>query len=458
MFISRESFIEEVARHINDNSAALFLGAGVSASTGLPSWAEILKPLAKKLEIEITPDTDLYQIAQFYNNKYKRNEIVREYEKRIGVVSEESEYLLAAINLGFREIWTTNYDRVIEACLEKRKISPKIVNSDHNINALSSDGVHILKLNGDIGDPANMVITKEDLEKYPATHELMLTFLKKELVSKSFLFLGYSFSDSLILSNLASIKNCLGDSCTTHYTILEKDNKNEYFIDDLCNRYNIQALLIDSRDDFPQILKDIKSKCTERRIFISGSFDSLPSIEDDFADKLCYSLVEQLYENDFIIASGMGRKLGNYLAGHAYAYLTQTNPFDIERKLLLRPFYEKMEEYNKSNHRYSMISECNICLFLFGKSPSTDNKILTSKGVIEEFEIASKLNKAIIPLPTTKYAAKEIYDKVFNNKINYPYLEPYWNSLSSSTDPKELSSIVINICDDYLKYQNQALW
>ena len=85
MYISRESFVEEVARHINDNTAALFMGAGVSASTGLPSWREILNPLAEKLGIIITPDADLYQIAQFYNNKYKRNEIVKEYEKRIGV-------------------------------------------------------------------------------------------------------------------------------------------------------------------------------------------------------------------------------------------------------------------------------------------------------------------------------------------------------------------------------------
>ncbi|MBQ2654854.1 MAG: SIR2 family protein [Methanobrevibacter sp.] len=456
MYISRESFVEEVARHINDNTAALFMGAGVSASTGLPSWREILNPLAEKLGIIITPDADLYQIAQFYNNKYKRNEIVKEYEKRIGVVNEESEYLLAALDLGFREIWTTNYDRAIETCLGKRNIAPKIVNSDHNINALSSGGVHIFKLNGDIGDPANMVITKEDLEKYPLTHELMLTFLKRELVSKSFIFLGYSFSDSLILGNLASIKNCLGDSCTTHYTILEKDNKSNYFIDDLCNRYNIQALLVDSRDEFPLILKEIKSKCTERRVFISGSFDSLPSIEDDFADNLCGSLVEQLYKNNYVIASGMGRKIGNYLAGHAYAYLAQTNPFDMEQKLLLRPFYEKMGDNNKSNHRYNMISECNICLFMFGKSPSIGGKTLISKGVKEEFEIATKLNKAIIPLPTTKYAAKEIYDYVLINKINYPYLEPYLDKLNSLMDPKALSSVVVKICNDYLRWQNRA--
>lgn len=456
MLISRESFIEEVANHINDNTAALFMGAGVSASTGLPSWVDILRPLAEKMEIELTPNADLYQIAQFYNNKYKRNEIVKEFEKRIGIVNQESNYLTAAIELGFREIWTTNYDRVIETCLEKRNIVPKVISSDSSINALSGGGVHIYKLNGDIGDPANMVITKEDYEKYPMSHELMLTFLKKELVSKSFLFLGYSFSDSLILSNIAAIKNCLGNSCTVHYTILEKDSKNKYFIDDLCNRYNIQALLVDSRDEYPLILREIKSKCTERRVFISGSFDSLPPAEDDFADSLCDAIVTQLYKNDFVIASGMGRKIGNYLAGHAYAYLSQTNPFDMEHKLLLRPFYEKMGANNKSNHRYNMISDCNICLFMFGKSPSVDERIAISDGVKEEFEIAQKLNKAIIPLPTTKYAAKEIYDNVLMNKTKYPYLEPYLDSLKSLTDPKTLSYTVIKICNDYLRWQNRA--
>lgn len=454
--MNRDLFVNDVSKHINENSAALFMGAGISASTGLPSWLEILKPLAYKLGVTISPETDLYQIAQFYNNRFKRNEIIREYEKQIDVITKESDYLNSAIDLGFREIWTTNYDRVIEQCLQRRKITPKVVNSDHNLNNITNEGVHIYKMNGDITNPEDMVITKSDLEKYPVSHELMLTFLKKELVSKSFLFLGYSFSDSLILSILASIRNCLGESCTVHYTILEKNSASEFFIEDLYERYNIQALLIDSREEFPVVLKEIKEKCTEKRVFISGSFDSLPITDDEFADQLCVNLVEQLYSKEYTIASGMGRKIGNYLSGHAYEYLYTTNPYDMGKKLLMWPFYEKMNSIGKSKHRNEMISNCNMCVFMFGKSLMPDGSSAISKGVLEEFDIAKRLNKAIIPLPTTQYAAEVIFQNIKENIILFPYLEPYISVLSSSRDPKELASIVVRICDDYLSWQHRA--
>ena len=284
----------------------------------------------------------------------------------------------------------------------------------------------------------------------------MLTFLKKELVAKSFLFLGYSFSDTLILNNLAMIKNCLSDSCTVHYAIFEKGEKSTYFVDDLFNRYNIQVLLVDSKSDYPVVLKEIREKCIERRVFISGSFDVLPPSEDDFANELCASLAESLYKNDYSIVSGMGRKLGNYLAGHAYSYLSKECIYDIERKLLMRPFYEKMSPEEKTEHRINMISESNICIFMFGKSPSDDGTVVISNGVREEFEIAKKHNKAIIPLPTTKYTSEKIFDDVSKHIVCFPYLEPYISDLKNSITPQALSSVVVKICDDYLRWRNQA--
>ena len=93
-----------------------------------------------------------------------------------------------------------------------------------DLNNFTDGGVHIFKMNGDITNPHNMIVSKSDLEKYEVSHQLMLTFLKRELVSKSFLFLGYSFTDSLVLNSLSTIKNCLQDACNIHYTILKNEH------------------------------------------------------------------------------------------------------------------------------------------------------------------------------------------------------------------------------------------
>ena len=75
-------------------------------------------------------------------------------------------------------------------------------------------------MNGDISDPVNMILTKNDYEHYLKKHPLFLTFLKKELVSNTFLFIGYSFSDALVLDCLSSISEFLGDVVGYHYAIM----------------------------------------------------------------------------------------------------------------------------------------------------------------------------------------------------------------------------------------------
>ena len=227
--IRKKNFVEKVAYAINNNEIALFVAAGLSASTGQKNWAQMLTPCANALELEINENTDLYMIAQYYENEYGKPDLIHMFEKNINQINNNSSYLNSVLNLGFREIWTTNYDTVIEDNLKKRGIISKVIHNDMDLNNFTDGGVHIFKMNGDITNPHNMVVSKSDLEKYAVSHQLMLTFFKRELVSKSFLFLGYSFTDSLVLNSLSTIKNCLQDACNIHYTIL-KNEHSKYFV------------------------------------------------------------------------------------------------------------------------------------------------------------------------------------------------------------------------------------
>lgn len=448
--ISKKNFVDKVATSINNNEAALFVAAGLSASTGLTDWTNLLRSCADELGITINKDSNLYMIAQYYENEYGKTELIRKFENSINRINSQSDYLNAILDLGFREIWTTNYDTLIEDNLKRKNITPKVIHNDMDLNNFTDGGVHIYKMNGDITNPNNMVMSKSDLENYSITHQLMLTFFKRELISKSFVFLGYSFTDSLVLDALATIKSCLLDSCNIHYTIIRNKHSKyfDYFIQDLWKRYNIKALLVDEYSDIPNIIHSIKERTKERKVFISGSFDSLPHGEDDFADKLCNALVNSLYNDHFIISTGMGRKVGNYIAGHAFEYLSKYDIYDIEKYLLMRPFFEKMDIHDKTIHRKKMIEECKHAIFIFGKSPSKTGEIINSKGVFEEYQIAKALNKKIIAIPTTGYVAKEIFNEQKNNIIQYPYLEMYIKVLETETNPDKISEIVTEILND----------
>ena len=81
---------------------------------------------------------------------------------------------------------------------------------------------------------------------------LFLTFLKRELITNTFIFVGYSFNDKIILSVLSDINACLGDSANTHYAIIKNEHTKEFdmFINDLYKRYHIQTHLV---EDYPEI-------------------------------------------------------------------------------------------------------------------------------------------------------------------------------------------------------------
>ena len=451
--IGKKTFVEKVANAINNNEIALFVAAGLSASTGQKNWAQMLTPCANALELEINENSDLYMIAQYYENEYGKTDLIHMFEKSINKINNNSSYLNSVLDLGFREIWTTNYDTVIEDNLKKREIISKVIHNDMDLNNFTEGGVHIFKMNGDITNPHNMVVSKSDLEEYSVSHQLMLTFFKRELVSKSFLFLGYSFTDSLVLNSLSMIKNCLQNACNTHYTILKNEHSKyfDYFVQDLWKRYNIKALIVEKYDEIPEIIELINKKVKARKIFVSGSFDALPYEQDEFADALCNALVQNLYNNDYIILTGMGRKIGNYLAGHAFEYLAQKHFFSIEKKLIMRPFFEKMNFNDKTRHRNKMIEDCQHAIFLFGKSPSDPETVINSQGVMEEYKIAKQLKKNIISIPTTGYTAKQIFNEQKSNLVKYPYLEEYIDQLEHEYNPEKISHIIVNILQDCIE-------
>lgn len=106
---------------------------------------------------------------------------------------------------------------------------------------------------------------------------------------------------------------------------------------------------------------------------------------------------------------------------------------------------------DKTRHRNKMIEDCQYAIFLFGKSSSSPDIVINSQGVMEEYKIAKQLKKNIISIPTTGYAAKQIFNEQKNNIVEYPYLENYIDQLEHEDIPEKISHLIINILQDCVK-------
>ena len=68
-----EVFVKDFLREIREDNAAIFAGAGLSASAGFVNWRDLLRPIADELRLDIDKESDLVAVAQYHCNENAGN-------------------------------------------------------------------------------------------------------------------------------------------------------------------------------------------------------------------------------------------------------------------------------------------------------------------------------------------------------------------------------------------------
>ena len=451
MSIEKEHFLKQFSQQALDERISLFLGAGGSCDVGYPNWADLFKPFAKELGTPLNESTDYYKLAQYYSNNFGSAELRKRINERINRNKYESPLLEELIDIGFSNIWTTNFDNAVELNYQKREILTNKVFRDSDFSNIDiNKRINIFKMNGDVTNLEGIVSTQSDYEQYKDSHRIMLMFFKRELISSTFLFIGYSFTDHLVLECLSEITRYLGYSSNYHYTIMKNDPKNPYFkhyVDDLERRYHIRVLLVDDYKNIPIILKELNERIRRKRVFISGAFYSLAPEVEEFSHSLSRNLTATLLDNDYRIINGIGRRFGTHLIGYANEFLAKQGVKDIEKYLIIKPFVgnKKSSMKDKKKSRESVIRQCGAAIFVFGEVDRNSTNIYS--GVLEEFEIACKQHKMVIPIAYPGMISEEIWKKVKCEITQYPYLEKSIDSLTYEQSPEHISDVIVHILD-----------
>lgn len=342
MPIGRAQFIAQFEKQALDSRISLFLGAGGSCDVGYPNWADLFAPLAQELQISTSESTDYYQLAQYYVNNFGSAALRQKINERINRNHYQSELLSELLNVGFNNIWTTNFDNALEMNYQQRGILTNKVFKDPDFSNVDLyKRINIFKMNGDVSNLDGIVATQSDFEAYTDSHRVMLMFFKRELISNTFLFIGYSFTDHLVLDCLSEITRYLGESSNYHYTIMKNDKKDpyfKYFVEDLEKRYHIRVLLVDKYEEIPAVLADLNDRIRCKKVFFSGAFSAYNQSIEEYSHGFSRHVASSVLAADYRIVNGIGRRFGTHLIGYATEYLAKEGIKDIERHLIIRPF------------------------------------------------------------------------------------------------------------------------
>lgn len=476
MAISRETLIRKYTQAIRERNAGIFAGAGLSRASGYVDWKNLLRPLAKEVGLDIEKEKDFLSVAQYYRNESGtrasvNQEILNSFNAEVG----ENENIDIIARLPISTYWTTNYDKLIENELGKKNRKADVkMDSDQLATVLMDRDAVVYKMHGDADHPSHAVLTKDDYVLYDQKRPLFKTILRGDLISKRLLFIGFSFEDPNLDYVLGQIHALLDENVAEHYCFFRRIQKSDYSNDedygyekarqelrakDLA-RYGIQTVFVDNYSEITEILRDIESAVKRNNVFISGSADDYTGWGKDKAEELAWKVAESLVENNFKVTSGFGLGIGSSVINGALAEIYRSKYKHIDEYLCLRPFPQGIKDAAErqnvfTQYRKDMILDTGVAIFMFGnkKDPTNPSKIINAPGCWEEFLIARDNKNIIIPIGSTGFMAKEIFDEIKANIDDYKYLEKYMDSLEAEDDVNKLAEIVIAI----VKEQRMAL-
>jgi hypothetical protein len=431
MSATLQHFLRRYVAAVRGGDAALFIGAGLSMPVGFLDWKGLLQECADELQLDLRREHDLVAVAQYYLNakggeRGDLTSILRTEFDRLSVPSENHEIIA---RLPIRTVWTTNYDTVIERAYDAAHRSVDVKRRDQDIPVVrQKSDARLYKMHGDVSEPFEMVICKEDYERYPVKHQLFQSALEVDLLSKTFLFLGFGFTDPNLDYILDHVRTLLDHDKREHYTIMRQARLSWHFpkseaeaqleyeqrrqslrIRDL-QRYGIEAILVQSFAEVTRVLRMIEQVYKRHCVFISGSAHQFGSFTEERLRDLCMQLGERLMRKDYQLITGLGLNVGDTVLKGALVELYRAGKSPSEERLTLRPFPRQLpvnvseQEFNRQ-YRSDMITRCGAAIFIAGTSRTSP----VSRGVMQEFRLACELGKTVIPVGVTGFAAREIW-------------------------------------------------
>ncbi len=241
--ISEVAFAELV-RLLNAGRLVPFVGAGVSAASGMPSWLDLVGALARQLDTDIHEDPTY--LAQYYENEFGRPRLEEEVQRALGHRYTSLDIQRSIARWPVDIIVTSNFDALLErACDQESRAYTTFCMSEHLYRWSACSGLKLFKIHGDLA--SSFVLTEQDFQTYEVEQGPSFHLLSSLLATRPFLFIGCSLRDPNFRRVFHRARTVLSRRGQTlhHYCLLPA--KNEYETS-MWRQFGINVLSIDESD------------------------------------------------------------------------------------------------------------------------------------------------------------------------------------------------------------------
>lgn len=185
----------------------LFIGAGIgdhlkdSNNNPAPNGPTLAKELADNFSIDSGGKYKLAKISKIVELRKGRPELLAFLRKRLSGLTPDSIFLWLC-SLRWKAIYTTNYDRSIQRAYDLTKDppqNPKTITATSEIVPFDERfDVPIYHLHGALfeSESPQIIITEDDYVSFKERRRMLFELLKKEFITSTILYIGYSNQDN----------------------------------------------------------------------------------------------------------------------------------------------------------------------------------------------------------------------------------------------------------------------
>lgn len=216
-----KQYIEELVQSLVNGHASVLVGAGFSKNAEpvnemtkgkMPDWTQLSDVFCQKLGITekkqyLNPLTIAQEVEVLYGRPFLDNLIKDQMQNDF---YKPSDIHVNLMKLPWADVFTTNYDTLLErACLQVTERRYRVV-ADQNDLLYSSGEPRIIKLHGSFPSNGPFIITEEDFRTYPFDHAPFVNTVQQSLLENTFYLMGFSGDDPNFLKWIGWIHDNLG--------------------------------------------------------------------------------------------------------------------------------------------------------------------------------------------------------------------------------------------------------
>lgn len=258
--------LADLTKRINPSNTVLFFGAGSSLPSGAPSVSRLIELFSSKFSLA-SEGYSLSEITSLAEQKRSRKEMI----ECLRVPFRNLTATGSLLNLplyNWKNIYTTNYDNLIEQSYSKkdRPLSITSSNFDFTLQRVP-EATKLFKLHGSIekdevdGVHSRIVITENDYDLTGEYREHLYESLRLDLAGSDLVVIGYSLADPHIkeLVTKALDINSKSHNPATIYLLLYTPDENRALLHE---RRGIKVAFGGLDDFFVELMKNAEASTT----------------------------------------------------------------------------------------------------------------------------------------------------------------------------------------------------